>query len=70
MGMSDRFDWTGDKSIVVDHHQGLAVYENENGEIVIRQEGWNDEDSCVCVDPGSLAAVIKKLESFICVAGK
>jgi hypothetical protein len=68
MLMSDapgKFDWDGDDSIVFATVQALAVYVNERGRIVIRQEAGpvEEEDSFVYVPVEQVDALIAAIRS-------
>lgn len=53
MSASDDFDWFNDSSVVQHDIQSLAIYPNNKGQIVIRQErSWDEEeDPFVRIDP-------------------
>lgn len=47
--MSD-FDWNESPEVVAPTSYGIAVYVNEHGEIVVRQQNtWGDPDDCVAI---------------------
>lgn len=48
MSTEDRFKW-GDESNVFETVRGVAVYRNPKGDIVIRQEGWPDDDAVIVI---------------------
>lgn len=52
--MSD-FDWSHSESVVFRSYAAVAVYQNEDGDLVIRQkqDGYDDEDSVVII-PGHM----------------
>jgi hypothetical protein len=57
------FDWFKDASVIVPEQQAVAVYRNQQGDIVIRQErSWSqDDDSFVVIHPDNLMRVIDRL---------
>lgn len=65
--MSDKFNWstTDADTIVVPSVRGVAVYENDRGEVVIRQEAGplDDEDSFVIVPKTFLPALIRAIQA-------
>lgn len=66
--MSDDFNWSADNEDVVQHSvQGVAVYENQYGNITIRQErNWDeDEDTIVVLTHDAARALIEKLRSLL-----
>ena len=67
--MSDAFDWNNlsDDKRVVDTVQAVAVYYDERGSIVIRQEAtWDESDDSYIVLPVNVAeTLIKKLRTLI-----
>lgn len=40
--MTDKFNWHEDINVIVPQTDAVAVYSNENGDVVIRQNGDND----------------------------
>ena len=50
MGEID-FSGNTDGSVVLRTRQGVAVYTNANGDVVIRQEGWLGEDDALIIVP-------------------
>ncbi len=67
--MSDTFNWNdlGDSERVVETVRAVAVYRNERGDIVIRQErDWNEEEDSFVVLPVKAAeTLIQKLRALI-----
>lgn len=65
-GSDDRFDWSNDESVVVEHQSALAVYQNQSGDVVIRQErSWDeDQDTHVVITKESLPQIIDALRRF------
>ncbi|NOR62427.1 MAG: hypothetical protein GQ535_08050 [Rhodobacteraceae bacterium] len=65
MANSD-FEWDDVKdSTIIESVGAIAVYENPNGDVVVRQKGIDygmDEDSVVIVPVRYLDALIKKLD--------
>lgn len=58
------FDW-GTKSVVVREVMAIAVYENTDGDIVVRQHDWPDEDSVVIIPKRDAKAVIDAIQAFL-----
>jgi hypothetical protein len=60
--MSDEFDWH-DPSVVVRTQLAIAVYQNNHGEVVIRQEGQfgPDEEVFIVVAPANARAVAEAI---------
>lgn len=63
----DSIDWTkkgGD--VVIPTTQGIAIYENQNGDVVVRQEGTLGEDDSIIVIPLCHAkAVAAHIEALV-----
>lgn len=60
--MSD-VNWYGpdkSESVVINAVSAIAVYTDEAGEIVIRQQGFNGEDDSVVIIPKMLAPALLK----------
>lgn len=47
------FNWLDKSAITIDRVDAVAVYQNEYGEIVIRQQGYADDEDSVVVVPRS-----------------
>lgn len=47
------FNWLDKSAITIDRVDAVAVYQNEYGEIVIRQQGYADDEDSVVVIPRS-----------------
>jgi hypothetical protein len=62
----DNFDWNNSESIVVEPVNGMAVYRNPTGHVVIREQeqGDNDVESFVLIRPDSVRDVIAALEQL------
>lgn len=58
------FDWTNNHAVAVDQQDTIAVYSNDNGEVVIRrQKDWNEnEDSVIVVAPAYVRQFIEAIE--------
>jgi hypothetical protein len=58
------FDWTSKEAIAVDQQDAIAIYSNDNGEVVIRrQKDWNEEeDSVIVVAPAYVRQFIEAIE--------
>ena len=66
--MSDsKFDWKDlEDDLVVPRQRAIAVYENQNGEVVIRQAGDHpDEDSIIVLHTNHVPALIEALQRHI-----
>jgi hypothetical protein len=63
--MSDDFSWDNDESIVVEPVLGIAVYENPDGDVVIRiQSDCSDGDEFIAIPRDrarAVAAAINRL---------
>lgn len=57
------FDSTDNESVVTRTRQGIAVYTNLQGDIVIRQDGGIEDDSFVFVHQQDLEALILALQT-------
>jgi hypothetical protein len=69
-GMADKpaddaadFDWFSDDSIVLRPQLAVAIYQNERGGLVIRQErNWDeDNDTFIVISPENISAFIDKI---------
>jgi hypothetical protein len=48
--MTDDFDWSDRDCVVVKSQDAVAVYANNDGDLVIRRErSWNEEDDTLIV---------------------
>lgn len=67
--MADTFNWNDldDGERVVETVRAVAVYHNEQGKIVVRQErDWNEEEDSFIVLPVEAAEIlIQKLRALI-----
>jgi hypothetical protein len=62
----DDFDWSTDDSVVVKPRNGVAIYENRAGDVVVRTQRPNgDEDDFAFITPEGLPAVIKALKDYV-----
>lgn len=61
----DEFDWRTSEEIVFRTAQGIAVYRNPDGDIVIRQQAGalEDEDTFIVVPYGRLELFILSLQN-------
>ena len=62
---TERFSWIDDPSIVVRHYGSIALYRNEFGDLVIRQEKQSecqDEDFTIVVRSVDIPLLIKELQ--------
>jgi hypothetical protein len=55
----DDFDWATDESIVLHEQRATAVYRNTEGEVVIRQRRWPDDDAFLFVAPEQAVAFLE-----------
>jgi hypothetical protein len=60
---SDDFDWHDDDSIILRHQPAVAIYFNDTGGLVIRQErDWCEErDTCVIIAESNTQKFLDKL---------
>lgn len=59
------FNWSG-PDVIVSKQAAVAVYENERGEVVIRQEGdMGEDDHFVYVAFHHLPALMEKLKRYL-----
>lgn len=58
--MANDFDWTLRESVVVPTMEGIAVYTNPHGDIVIRQQNTMGDDDAVVVIARSTASKVAK----------
>lgn len=65
--MSDDFDWSAtNEDVLMPEQRATAIYTNNFGQAVIRQErAWDeDEDTYVVIDHANIPAVIMKLREI------
>jgi hypothetical protein len=64
---SDSFDWSIlDEDVVLAPRRGLAVYLNEAGDVVIREEGgWPNDDTWIIIALADVPAVARRLAHII-----
>lgn len=60
------FNWVNDDSIIIREQRATAVYENVDGDIVIRQQkSWDqDDDPCMVITADNRHALIRALDSL------
>jgi thiamine biosynthesis protein ThiC len=58
------FDWNDQAGIAVGPQDAIAVYANDNGDLVLRrQKDWNEEeDSVIAVAPAYVRQLIEAME--------
>lgn len=56
---SDRFDWASDDSVVLREQRAVAAYYNKEGELVIRQRSWPDDDGFIFVAPENVTEFLE-----------
>lgn len=61
MGSND-FDWCDKSYVAIPNVSAIAVYQNDNDEVVIRQQNMIDEDSVIVLPKEQLYSLIKALE--------
>lgn len=62
--MSNDFDWSKNDSVVVPTMEGVAVYTDQDGDIVVRQQNiMGDEDAVVIISRGSAAKIAKAIQA-------
>lgn len=59
------FDSTDDESVVTRTRQGIAVYTNQLGDVVIRQDGGMEDDALVLVHKRDVEALILALQTEV-----
>lgn len=63
--MSD-FDWSDEKKIVLKNVDAIAVYTNQNGDAVVRQQGYmGDDDDWVVIPIDRVKDLIAALENLL-----
>ena len=56
------FDWHEDAEVVVVPEQmAIAVYHNPTGNVVVRQQGWPDEDVVIILERRNAAALARAI---------
>ena len=61
----DEFDWHADGIVVFHEMPRTAIYWNQNGALVIRQERHYEEDVFIFISPDSVDSFIDKLTDFV-----
>lgn len=62
----DDFSWSGTDSLVIPRTDAVAVYENTDGDIVIRQQALDaGDDDCVIVQRRNVRDLIVALENML-----
>lgn len=58
------FDWNDQAGVAVGQQDAIAVYANDNGDLVLRrQKDWNEEeDSVIAVAPAYVRQLIEAME--------
>jgi len=58
------FDWTSKDAVAVNQQDAIAVYSNDNGDVVIRrQKDWNEEeDSVIVLAPAYVRQFVEAVE--------
>jgi len=60
MSGRDDFDWNDDEAIVLEPRLGVAVYLNQKGDVVIRQQGSYPDDDVWVVFPATDAEIVAR----------
>lgn len=60
-GNSEDFDWNDSPSVVLKEQPATAIYWNARGDLVIRQQGWPDDDSVILISENNAQAFLDKL---------
>lgn len=66
--MSDGFDWSNSPDVVLPKCMATAIYRNYLGGVVIRQEGFDDDDDQIIFIPKDRAREF--LEAFQAALGE
>ena len=60
--MSDKFDWNDKDAVVVQRVDAIAVYQNEKGDIVVRQQdSMGGDDHYIIIPPDRVNDVLNAL---------
>ncbi|OWY35280.1 hypothetical protein [Herbaspirillum aquaticum] len=60
--MSDKFDWNDKDAVVVQRVDAIAVYQNEKGDIVIRQQdSMGEDDHYIVIPPDRVKDVLNAI---------
>jgi hypothetical protein len=60
--MESKFDWNDSDAVVLKTTRGIAVYLNTDGDLVVRQDGREDDyDQCVVVPRDRATSVIEAM---------
>ncbi|MDR9850773.1 hypothetical protein [Herbaspirillum huttiense] len=63
--MLDKFDWNDKDTVVVQRVDAIAVYQNEKGDLVIRQQdSMSDHDHYIIIPPDRVFDSPQLLERF------
>ncbi len=65
--MSDEYNFEGndDEFVVIRTRRGIAVYRNENGDVVIRQDGVMGDDAVIVVTPQDVKALAAAIRDAV-----
>ena len=55
------FDWSDSSSVVLPDQHAVAIYFNPEGELVICQRNWPDDDTHVFINAGNIEGFLDKL---------
>jgi hypothetical protein len=58
---NSEFDWNDTESVVLHEQPRTAVYWNTDGQLIIRQYNWPDDDSVILIASNSIDEFIDKL---------
>jgi hypothetical protein len=61
----DRFDWF-EEDLVLEAQRPVAIYFNGRSHLVIRQEGWgDDEDAFIIIAPQNIHRFVEQLRGLV-----
>ncbi len=66
----DQFDWDRDESVVLRRRMAIAIFFNDNGDLVIRQEAWSghEEEMFVVIPLMDVRRVARRLTDLAAAA--
>jgi hypothetical protein len=65
IALTDDFDWNEEDAVVVQRQDALAVYANPDGNLVVRQQRWPDEDVFIVINRQQVRRVIEAMERVL-----
>ncbi|MEI9914959.1 MAG: hypothetical protein WDN29_03210 [Methylovirgula sp.] len=63
--MADEFDWSKSEDIVVPRQGAIAVYLNDNKDLVIREEGELQQDHYIVISRKHVNLVLKRARELM-----